>query len=131
MPKYLLIQVDSVQRHLTKIGGGLLCPIASLTPPGRSHFYSKRLLSAVTVRADWLLTVPPPACRVVVLTPFPRQSGAMSVTTGDANTDAILTSLAAMPTTFNNSLTGSVDINAAFTLASGYLVRKPHAGLSD
>ncbi len=47
----------------------------------------------------------------------------MSVTTGDANTDALLTELAALPTTFNNSLTGAVDINAAFTLNSGYLVR--------
>ena len=47
----------------------------------------------------------------------------MSVTSGNADTDAVLTSLAALPTTFNGSLTGAVDINAAFTLASGYLVR--------
>ncbi len=47
----------------------------------------------------------------------------MSVTSGNVATDAVLTSLAAMPTTFNNSLTGAVDINAAFTLSSGYLVR--------
>ena len=52
----------------------------------------------------------------------------MSVTSGNVDTDAILTSLAAMPTTFNNSLTGAVDINAAFTLASGYLVRPPPPG---
>ena len=51
----------------------------------------------------------------------------MSVTSGNADTDAILTSLAALPTTFNGSLTGAVDINAAFTLASGYLVRPPAA----
>lgn len=36
-----------------------------------------------------------------------------------------LTTLATNPTTFNGELTGSVDINAAFTLSSGYLVCTP------
>ena len=53
----------------------------------------------------------------------------MSVTTGDANTDAILTTLSTLPTTFNNSLAGAVDINAAFTLSSGYLVGPPSSCL--
>jgi Amt family ammonium transporter len=54
----------------------------------------------------------------------------MSVTTGDANTDAILTTLATLPTTFNNSLAGAVDVNAAFTLGSGYLVFFMHCGFA-
>ena len=44
----------------------------------------------------------------------------MSTTAFDAQ--SALAALSAFPAVYNGSLTGAVDVNAAFTLGSGYLV---------
>ena len=50
-------------------------------------------------------------------------SGQAGLAALQAAAAANLTTLSALPTTYDGSLTGAVDINAAFTLGSGYLVR--------
>jgi Amt family ammonium transporter len=46
------------------------------------------------------------------------------------STPGTVADLAALPTVFDGALTGAVDINAAFTLSSGYLVFFMHCGFA-